>query len=55
MGGSNNYVSHNPYEVHFGLGEATEADVTVTWPDGSVSLQTAQADQQITIPHPNAP
>ena len=55
MGGSNNYVSHNPYEVHFGLGEATEADVTVTWPDGSVSLQTAQADQQISIPHPNAP
>ena len=27
----NNYLSRNPYEVHFGLGEATEADVTVIW------------------------
>jgi len=53
MGGSNNYVSHNPYEVHFGLGVATEAEVTVTWPDGRVSMHTAQADQQITIAHPD--
>ena len=52
MGGSNNYLSHNPYEVHFGLGEATEADITVTWPDGSVSMQTVQADQQITMTQP---
>ena len=40
---------HNPYEVHFGLGAATEADITVTWPDGSESMQTVEADQQITI------
>jgi len=52
MGGSNNYVSHNPYEVHFGLGAATQADITVNWPDGSVSTQTVQADQQITITQP---
>jgi hypothetical protein len=52
MGGSNNYLSHNPYEVHFGLGAATQADITVTWPDGSVSTQTAEAGQQITISQP---
>ena len=55
MGGSNNYLSHNPYEVHFGLGATTQADITVTWPDGSVSMQTVQADQLVTITHPNAP
>ena len=49
MGGSNNYVSHNPYEVHFGLGDQTQADITVTWPDGSISMRTVEADQQITI------
>jgi hypothetical protein len=49
MGGSNNYVSHNPYEVHFGLGDQTQADITVTWPDGSISMQTVEADQQVTI------
>ena len=53
MGGSNNYVSHNPYEVHFGLGAATGADITVTWPDGAVSMLTVQADKQITIVHPH--
>jgi len=52
MGGSNNYLSHNPYEAHFGLGAATQADITVTWPDGSVSTQTAEAGQQITISQP---
>ncbi|XOV86996.1 MAG: FG-GAP-like repeat-containing protein [Pseudomonadota bacterium] len=55
MGGSNNYVSHNPYEVHFGLGAATEADITVTWPDGSVSeMNSVAADQQVTIVQPGA-
>lgn len=53
MGGSNNYVSHNPYEVHFGLGAATEADITITWPDGALSMHTVQADRQITIAHPH--
>ena len=55
MGGSNNYVSHNPYEVHFGLGPATEAEITVTWPDGEVTIQTLQADQRITIGQPTMP
>ena len=53
MGGKNNYVSHNPYEVHFGLADQTQVDVTVTWSDGLVSMQTVQADQQITITHPS--
>lgn len=52
MGGGNNFLSHNPYEVQFGLGEATQVDITVNWPDGSVSTQTAEADQQITISQP---
>ena len=30
-----NYASHNPLEVHFGLGSARVADVEVRWPDGS--------------------
>ena len=55
MGGSNNYVSHNPYEVHFGLGAATEADITVTWPDGEVStMVSVPVDQQITVTHPHS-
>lgn len=53
MGGKNNYLSHNPYEVHFGLSDQTQVDVTVTWSDGLVSTQTVQADQQITITHPS--
>ena len=53
MGGSNNYVSHNPFEVHFGLGSETQAEVTITWPDGSISVETIQANQQVLISHPN--
>ncbi|RZO75425.1 MAG: CRTAC1 family protein [OM182 bacterium] len=53
MGGINNYVSHNPYEVHFGLSDQTQADVTITWTDGVVSMQTVQVDQQVTITHPS--
>ncbi len=55
MGGRNNFLSHDPFEVHFGLGPATEVEVTVTWPDGTVSIQrNAATDQQITITHPIA-
>ena len=50
LGGHNNYVSHNPYEVHFGLGEATEVDVEVRWPDGSITTrENIAADQLLTI------
>ena len=33
LGASNNFASHNPLEVHFGLGSATEAEVKVEWMD----------------------
>ena len=35
LGGSNNFVSHNPLEAHFGLGAADRADIRVEWFDGS--------------------
>ena len=53
VGGSNNYVSHNPFEVHFGLGTETQAEVTISWPDGTALTQTFQANQQVTVMHPN--
>ena len=53
MGGSNNFVSHNPFEVHFGLGEQEQAEVTVTWPDESISVETVESNQQVVISHPN--
>ncbi len=50
LGGSNNYVSHNPLEVHFGLSTATEADIQVTWPDQTVTtLNSVPANLQLTI------
>jgi len=50
LGGSNNYVSHNPLEVHFGLAAATTADVTVRWPDGNESTtRDVAVDQIVTI------
>lgn len=46
----NNYVSQNPPEVHFGLGEATSADLVVRWPDGTeTGLLGVAADQLLTI------
>ena len=53
MGGSNNFVSHNPFEVHFGLGEQEQAEVTVTWPDESISVEIVESNQQVVISHPN--
>ena len=53
LGGRNNYVSHDPFEVHFGLAEATEADIEVRWPDGTMStMPNVSADQQITVRQP---
>ena len=50
LGGTNNYVSHNPLEAHFGLASATTADVTVRWPDGSETMTTnVDVDQVMTI------
>ena len=47
LGGSNNYVSHNPLEAHFGLGTATSADVNIRWPDQTVSTLEAVAANQV--------
>ena len=53
LGGRNNYVSHDPFEVHFGLAAAAEADVEVLWPDGNTStMRGVSADQQITLRQP---
>lgn len=47
----NNYVSHNPAEVYFGVAEnATIATLTITWPDGAISeFNGVEANQLITI------
>ncbi len=37
LGGSNNYVSHNPLVAHFGVGTATTVDIEVRWPDGTIT------------------
>ena len=50
LGNGNNYASHNPFEVHFGLGAALTANVVVTWPDGSTSrLNDVAVNQHIEI------
>ena len=50
LGGSNNYVSHNPLEAHFGLGSATTADVVVLWPDQtSTVLEEVAANQVLKV------
>ena len=50
LGGTNNYVSHNPLEAHFGLGSATTADIIVRWPDGSETMTSnVNVDQLVTI------
>ena len=46
MGSGNNYTSHNPLEVHFGLAQATSADVLVTWPDQATTELTGVAVNQ---------
>ena len=53
MGGKNHYVSHSPYEVHFGLGSASTADILIRWPDGAVTDMLAEdADQHLVISQP---
>jgi hypothetical protein len=47
-GGS--YISQNDFRLHFGLGKATSADVSVRWPDGKVeSFSGLGAGQIVTI------
>jgi len=47
-GGS--YISQNDFRLHFGLGKATTADVSVRWLDGKVeSFSKVQSGQIVTI------
>ena len=53
MGGKNHYVSHSPYEVHFGLGSASTADILIRWPAGDVTdMLAVDADQHLEISQP---
>ena len=38
--------------LHFGLGDADRATVTVTWPDGAQSTHQVQANASLTFGHP---
>ena len=45
----NNYTSQNPAEAHFGLGEETEVEIGVRWPDGRrLTVTGTDVDQQQT-------
>ena len=50
-----NYVSQDPAEAHFGLGqEKIASEVVVRWPDGQVTvLRTVAANQVLVIRHPS--
>jgi len=49
-----NFISQNPTEQHFGLGNAPQVDsLVVEWPDGTMSdVGIVQANQRIVIDHP---
>jgi len=49
-----NYVSQNPAEAHFGLGDATSVDLSVRWPDGRTVSQVSNvlANQLLVLSHP---
>src|SRR5437660_11819140 len=47
-GGS--YMSQNDFRLHFGIGKAASADVSVRWPNGKVeSFPAVSAGQVVTI------
>ena len=49
-----NYVSQDPAEAHFGLGQEQSVTVSVRWPDGNLTvLQDVAANQLLVIPHPS--
>ena len=50
----NNFVSHNPTDQLFGLGQADRVEtLTVEWPDGSETLmQDLEVNQRLSIDHP---
>lgn len=47
-GGS--YISQNDFRLHFGLGKAVAADISVRWPDGKTeNIARVPADEVVTI------
>ncbi|MEZ4300664.1 MAG: CRTAC1 family protein [Polyangiaceae bacterium] len=50
-GGHGHYGAQDDLTVHFGLGDACEAEVTVRWPDAALTTSTftLQADQRYTL------
>jgi hypothetical protein len=47
-GGS--YISQNDFRLHFGIGKATSANLSVQWPDGKIeNFPSVAAEQVITI------
>ena len=50
-----NYVSQNPAEQHFGLGNATQIEIVrVVWPDGSETSRTnVQPYQRVMVSYPD--
>lgn len=47
--GGTGLASGAPPNAHFGLGQATEAEIRVYWPDGYVSNVTLDANQNVTL------
>jgi hypothetical protein len=48
-----NYVSQDPAEAHFGLGQVETVDVSVRWPDGQLTvLPDVAANQLLVVSHP---
>lgn len=49
--GGNNYVSQDPAEAHFGLGETTNIDeIKIIWPDATTTIfESIEADQHYIV------
>ena len=48
-----NYISQNPVEAHFGVGESLEATVHVLWPDGNqTDIGAVVTNQALIVRHP---
>jgi len=43
---SNHFVSQNPAEAHFGLGNAGSVNMTIFWPDGGQTIMNNVASDQ---------
>ena len=57
LSAGNNFLSSNPIEAHFGLGQATVVDeLRIVWPDGTQEIRHAvAADQALTLTEGEVP